>query len=124
MAALRSKGGGFWSPFGPSRAMTSSMQSEGLLAEARAGSSVAQGILLDRCRRYLLLIANETLDSDLRPKAGASDIVQETFLDAFRDFADFRGKNEEELLAWLTHILRHRVANNVRFYRTSQRRAV
>jgi RNA polymerase sigma-70 factor (ECF subfamily) len=124
MAAPSRTSGGFWSPFAFGGAPKSSHHFKDLLAEARAGSSIAQGHLLDCCRRYLLLIANEALDSDLRPKAGASDIVQETFLDAFRDLGDFRGENEQELLAWLTHILRNRLANNVRFYRTSQRRAV
>jgi hypothetical protein len=40
------------------------------LESARAGSRSALGDALDACRNYLLLVANQQLDSDLRGKAG------------------------------------------------------
>ena len=60
-----------------------------LIAAARGGSASALGQLLEGCRKYLLLVANESLDSDLRPKGGASDLVQETFVQAQRIFERF-----------------------------------
>ena len=50
--------------------------------------------MLDACRAYLLLIAGREPDTQLRAKAGASDLVQETLLEAFRDFAGFHGDTE------------------------------
>jgi RNA polymerase sigma-70 factor (ECF subfamily) len=62
------------------------------------------------------------LDPELHAKGGASDLVQETFLEAQRDFVRFQGKSEEELLAWLRQILLNNVANFTRrFYGTGKR---
>jgi RNA polymerase sigma-70 factor (ECF subfamily) len=94
-----------------------------LICEARRGSNEALGRLFDECRGYLLRIASDDLDPRLQAKGGASDLVQETFLEAQRDFSEFRGVSEPELLAWLRHLLRYRVAKFVRNYRQSARRA-
>ncbi|MGD9724415.1 MAG: sigma-70 family RNA polymerase sigma factor [Pirellulales bacterium] len=88
---------------------------------ARNGSRVAFGRLLESCRKYLLFVANESLDSGLRPKGGASDLVQDTFFEAQRDFGRFRGTTERELLAWLKEILAHRLANHARRYGAQKR---
>jgi RNA polymerase sigma-70 factor (ECF subfamily) len=95
-----------------------------LLAAARAGSREALGQALETCRNYLLLIAGRQLDPDLHAKGGASDLVQETFLEAQRDFARFQGTSEGELLAWLRQILLNNVANFTRRYRGTGKRAV
>lgn len=92
-----------------------------LIERARSGSSTSFGQLLEGCRKYLLLIANDALDSGLRPKGGASDLVQETFVEAQRDFVRFTGTTEQELLAWLKEILANRVANHARRYNTKKR---
>jgi RNA polymerase sigma-70 factor (ECF subfamily) len=87
---------------------------EQLLAAARRGSREALGRLLIACRRYLLKVANRGLDSDLQAKEGASDVVQDTLLDAHRAFPRFEGTTEKELLNWLVAILQHNVANSRR----------
>ena len=92
-----------------------------LIEQARGGSSAAYGRLLEGCRKYLLLIANDALDSGLRPKGGASDLVQETFVQAQRDLAGFTGTTEQELLAWLKAILNHRIGTQTRRYGTKKR---
>ncbi len=43
----------------------------------------------------------------MRAKGGASDLVQETFLEAQRNFAQFRGKSRGEFRLWLRQILLH-----------------
>jgi RNA polymerase sigma-70 factor (ECF subfamily) len=94
------------------------------LAAARAGSQEALGQTLEGCRRYLLLVADQELDPQLRAKAGASDLVQQTFLEAQRDFDHFHGSSEAELLAWLRRLLQHNLADFTRRYRaTAKRRA-
>lgn len=94
------------------------------LDEARAGSSEALGALLEGCRKYLLLLANRELDSDLRPRTAASDLVQDTFVEVQRGFQSFRGTSEEELFAWLKSILAYRLANNLRSHRFAAKRTV
>ncbi len=94
------------------------------LPAARAGSREAQGQAFEACRAYLLRIASQRLDADLRAKGGASDLVQETFLEAHRDFACFQGNTEAELLAWLRCLLVNNLANFVRSYRATSKRQV
>jgi RNA polymerase sigma-70 factor (ECF subfamily) len=92
------------------------------LAAARAGSREALGEALEACRGYLLLVAEQELDPRLRAKGGASDLVQETFLEAQQAFARFHGSSEEELLAWLRQVLRHNLADFTRRYRAAGKR--
>jgi len=92
------------------------------LLAAQDGSPEALALLLENCRPYLLLIANEELDTDLRPKLGASDLVQQSVIEAHRDFAGFRGVSYEELLAWLRRILHHNLTDARRRYRDADRR--
>lgn len=94
------------------------------LEAARAGSSDAIGKLLENCRRYLLLVANSSLGSGLQGKVGASDLVQDTFLEAQRIFDRFTGRNEEELLRWLTRILENKLGNTLKRYVGSEKRDV
>ncbi len=95
-----------------------------LLAAARAGSREAMGRALEDCRRYLLAIAERQLEPDLRAKGGASDLVQETFLEAQRDFAQFEGSSPDALRAWLRQVLLHNVGAFTRRYRTTSKREV
>jgi RNA polymerase sigma-70 factor (ECF subfamily) len=99
-------------------------QIEAWLAAARQGSSEALGHLLEACRPYLLQVANDNLAADLQAKQGASDLVQETFLEAQRDFGRFSGLTEGEMLAWLRCILLNNLANLTRHYRNTGKRQV
>src|SRR6516162_4284182 len=95
-----------------------------LIRAARAGSSEALGRLLEGCRAYLLLAANRDLASDLRAKGGASDLVQDTFLEAQNDFPQFQGHTHQDLLHWLCGILRHNLADFRRRYRDRAARQI
>jgi RNA polymerase sigma-70 factor (ECF subfamily) len=92
------------------------------LPAARAGSREALGKLLEATRRYLLTIAQQELDPDLRAKNSPSDVVQETFVEVQRAFGQFQGDTEAELLAWLRQLLLHRVGKLRRRYRDTQKR--
>ncbi|MGD9724011.1 MAG: sigma-70 family RNA polymerase sigma factor [Pirellulales bacterium] len=94
------------------------------LHRARGGSPSALGLALEAGRNYLLLVANRALDDKLRAKVGASDLVQDTYLEAQRDFGQFRGETEAEFYRWLLGILAHRLANSVRHYRYTKRRDI
>jgi RNA polymerase sigma-70 factor (ECF subfamily) len=95
-----------------------------LLEQAQAGSSAAIGSLLEAARSYLLLQAEQQLPISMRAKVGPSDIVQETAIDAHRDFLRFRGTTQEELYAWLRTILQNNVMDAVRRFEMAQKRAV
>jgi RNA polymerase sigma-70 factor (ECF subfamily) len=92
-----------------------------LLAQARAGDSAALGQLFELYRNYLRLIARSMLDRALKLKIDTSDLVQVTFLKAHRQFADFAGRDELELIAWLRRILVRTLADQAKHYRTRSR---
>jgi RNA polymerase sigma-70 factor (ECF subfamily) len=64
-------------------------------------------------RHYVRLLAEMGIDDRFKAKVDASDLVQETFLDAHRDFGNFRGTTERELMAWLKQILAGNLADHV-----------
>jgi len=93
-----------------------------LLEAARGGDSIALGEVLDAHRSYLRLLARLEVGRRLQAKVDASDLVQETFLQAHRAFPGFRGTTEAELLQWLRRILASRLTKTVRRYCGTQRR--
>jgi RNA polymerase sigma-70 factor, ECF subfamily len=95
-----------------------------LLARARNGEPGQLDQLFSQCRGYLGLVARAQVESWLRAKVDASDLVQESLLDAYRDFRGFRGTTEAEWLAWLKQIVTHNAANFVRHYGTTAKRKV
>lgn len=97
---------------------------EELLRAARGGDGEALGRLLELYRGYLALLARLQIDHRLQGKMDASDVIQETFLQAHRSFGEFRGYSEGELIEWLRRILGTRLANLVRHFYGTQRRDV
>jgi RNA polymerase sigma-70 factor (ECF subfamily) len=97
-------------------------QLEESLAAARAGSREALGRVLSQYHSYLLQVARRQLARDLQPKGGASDLVQETFLEAQRFFDRFEGHSGDELRAWLRCVLVHQTAKAGRRFRATQKR--
>jgi RNA polymerase sigma-70 factor (ECF subfamily) len=93
-----------------------------LLRRARAGDDDACGRLLDMYRDYLTFLARVQLGRRLQGKVEPSDLVQEAFLEAHRDFQQFHGQNEGELLAWLRRVLATSLADQIRRYHATQRR--
>ncbi len=93
------------------------------LPAAQAGSSEALGQVLEACRSYLLLIAQQELEPALQAKGGASDLVQQTFLEAQRDLPRFEGSSPEALLGWMRRLLLNNLANFRRDFRRHKRQA-
>jgi RNA polymerase sigma-70 factor (ECF subfamily) len=97
---------------------------EQLLREARAGDAATLGRLLETYRRYLALLARVQIGQRLQGKVDASDVVQDTFLEAHKNFATFRGGSEGEFLRWLRQILAANMADLLRRYLGTQGRDV
>jgi RNA polymerase sigma-70 factor (ECF subfamily) len=87
---------------------------EALLTAAREAGEPALGRLLERYRAYLSLLARAQIGRHLRSRMDDSDVVQETFLAAHRDFSHFRGTTEAEFVGWLRNILAARLADLMR----------
>lgn len=113
-------------------AISDSSQTDRPIAEAidsaRGGNMQTLGKLLQLYRNYLSVLATTQLGRRLRRRMSTSDLVQETMLAAHRDFGDFRGGSEGELLAWLRQILSnclsHAVQKNIHAKKRDMRREV
>lgn len=102
---------------------TSLLDVGGLLDGARRGAQVDRDRLFTASRSYLGLIARAQIETHLQAKVDASDLVQQTLMEAHRDFERFQGATEGEWLAWLRRILAHNTADFVRRYRGTAKRA-
>jgi RNA polymerase sigma-70 factor (ECF subfamily) len=98
------------------KAMPMTPNPDVLLREAQAGDATTLGRLLELYRRYLALLARVQIGQRLQGKVDASDLVQETFLEAHRNFPKFRGENEAQFVGWLRQILATRLADLLRRY--------
>ena len=104
--------------------MTDSKQTKvsELITQARQGDAECRDQLFALCRSYLGFVARSQVETWLRRKVDASDLVQETMLEAYRDFDRFQGGTEQEWLAWLKRILAHNAADFVRRYHGTAKR--
>jgi RNA polymerase sigma-70 factor (ECF subfamily) len=94
---------------------------ERLLGMARAGGFAARGRLLELYRNYLRLMARTLMNEAVRARLDPSDLVQETFLKAHREFDQFTGATEPELAAWLRKILVRNIADQAKYHRRQGR---
>ena len=92
-----------------------------LLKQARSGDAAARDSLFEKCRNYLALMARLRVARWLQPRVDASDLVQQTLLDAYRGFHRFEGVTEAEWLGWLKQILTHNSQDFIRRSRAQKR---
>ena len=93
-----------------------------LLEQARRGDARVRDELFNQCREQLGRYARGHVESWLRAKVDASDLVQQTLFEAHRDFARFEGASEGEWIAWLRRILTHNALDLVRQYHGTAKR--
>lgn len=79
------------------------------------------GSELGRFRPYLLMLARMQVDDLLQAKVDASDLVQQTLLEAHGAIDQFRGKSGAEMAAWLRRILARNLADEFRKFRRDKR---
>lgn len=94
-----------------------------LLERARAGDSVAQGILLERYRPVLERWAHGRLRPGARDLAETADLVQMTLIRAYKNLEHFEPRHEGAFLAYLRQILANQVRDEVRHWQRMPGRA-
>lgn len=95
-----------------------------LIQAARQGDDLALNQIWQELRSYLLMIASQRLDVGLRGKMDASDIVQQSLMEAHKGFNEFRGHSEGEIKAWACKLVIHNLVDAGRRFRQSQKRNI
>ena len=95
-----------------------------LLNRLRQGDSEAWSTVAVSFRQQLRALAAATLPAEVGCRTDASDMVQQTLVEANESFATFRGDSLAELFVWLAAILNHNVSDAVRHHLLARRRTV
>jgi RNA polymerase sigma-70 factor (ECF subfamily) len=91
------------------------------LSRCRDGDRPSLDDLFDRWRPLLRLQARRLLGPDLAARVDPSDVVQESFTQAFENLPDFRGQTEAQWVAWLRRIVAGQAAKARRHHRAARR---
>ncbi len=94
-----------------------------LLTEARNGCSESLGRLLEPFRMHLFT-PGQKLHPALVGQVDKAELLQETLHIAVRNFKQFQGNSEGQLLMWLREIMNRRILNLNRHYVQAQKRDV
>ncbi|MEL7498786.1 MAG: sigma-70 family RNA polymerase sigma factor [Planctomycetota bacterium] len=92
-----------------------------LISPTKAGDADARAEMMRFLQEVVENQANRQHDRSLRHKAGASDIVQQSFVQIIENFDKFRGKSEGELRAWVKTIVANEMNRIRRQFRTAKR---
>src|SRR5262245_37250530 len=95
-----------------------------LLEQALRGDREALGLLLQAERTSLHRLAQRQLEGPIAARVDASDVVQQTFLEAHHSFPQFAGQDPRDLVAWLRSILDNKIATAIRDHTLLQKRNV
>lgn len=79
---------------------------------------------LMRYQPWLQYLARREIDSRFLGKYSASDAVQQTLLEAWKNWDQFRGTEDSQRLAWLRKILAHQLAYLARHFAGTKKRDV
>jgi len=94
-----------------------------LIARIEQGDESAFTPLFEKYQKRLALLIHYKLGHELRRLADVEDVLQETFLEAFRDINRFRYEKPGAFLSWLSRIADHVIADAARFHGRQKRRA-
>lgn len=78
---------------------------------------------LENFRSDLLVLAQGQIPRELRHRMDASDVVQETLMEAHQKRDQFRGENERELGGWLRTMLNYNLIDAIRSEKRGKRDA-
>ena len=95
-----------------------------LIQQARNGDDMALGQIVSRVRNYLMVVADGSLNQRLQSKLSASDIVQQSMLEAQQSIDRFKGSSEAQIRAWLKKIVLCNLVDSTRQFIHAARRLV
>jgi len=105
-------------------AMARELSDEDLLASARAGDEPALADLLGRHRQAIRRTVQLRLDRRVAARVDASDVVQETYLEASRRLTDYLAGESMPFALWLHWLAREQVLMCHRRHLAADKRAV
>jgi len=103
-------------------AVAAPTSSFGLIARVKAGDRDAFTGLFERHKSRLAVLIHYKLGAEVRRLMEVDDVLQETFLEAFRDMDSFQYQSPGSFQRWLSRIADHVIADAVRHH-GRQRRA-
>jgi RNA polymerase sigma-70 factor (ECF subfamily) len=99
-------------------------EQQAALERARQGDTQALGALLDSFRPYVRYLVRALGGERVQARLDESDLIQDAFLEAHRDFAQFRGGTVAELTAWLRQIVLRTAGHTLRGHLATGKRDV
>jgi RNA polymerase sigma-70 factor (ECF subfamily) len=76
---------------------------------------------LEEFQQFLMILARAHLGPQLQSRFDASDLVQQTLLEAYRNLDQFRGSTDAEMAGWLKKMLAFNVQDLRRAHRRQKR---
>jgi len=103
---------------------SSHLNSSRLLQLAIAGDGASLETLMSLYVGYLNVLARAHFDQRLRRRLTATDVVQDTLMEAHQGFAKFSGTTTAEFTGWLRIILVHNMARQIETHVLAAKRDV
>src|SRR6266571_3315859 len=95
----------------------------GLVERFKKGETEAFSLLFRKYRRRLAVLVHYKMSPALHGLMEVEDILQEVFLAAARDMNQFTYQSPGSLIAWLSRIADHVIADAARYQNRAKRRA-
>ncbi len=92
-----------------------------LLGEALKGDEIAQGELLERLRRRLVIWAATRMSYDLKTKVEPEDIAQEVLLKLHKALPAFSGQGERVFFGWVFKVAENHIRDEVDYHAAKKR---
>jgi RNA polymerase sigma-70 factor (ECF subfamily) len=92
-----------------------------LIAAAKEGDEAAWSELNLRYRRILAMFVRSSRPAGLQRRVGTEDMVQSTFISAYRGLSSYEDRGTGSFLVWLKAILRNRIAERLRQHQAERR---
>ena len=96
----------------------------GLISKIQSGDHDAFSVLFEKYRKKLALVLYYKVSDPIRLQVSIQDLLQETFLRAYRDFDRFKYLGPGSFMSWLCAIADHVVVDRGRFQNRQKRKAV
>ncbi len=96
--------------------------SDAVSANLTTGAGASQPGYLAEFQPWLRLMAGLQIDSKWERKFDASDVVQQTLIEAWKGESNFEGESNGQRIAWLRTILGRVISRQIRHYTGNQKR--